>query len=181
MKDTGLRAAEIMLAKDCDLTDFAVIACDQFTSEPKYWNELRDKVKGKRTALDLVLPEIFLGDGDTGKILALSESEARLALDQNIVTDGDLIESAVERHFVHTDIRPEEGRVSRAYIGRIRENFFTECAQIDTRVFKAVSVAATVEDTVGVDADRSLSVTAETVCQISVFRHIVLPAARCLA
>lgn len=70
MKDTGLRAAEIMLAKDCDLTDFAVIACDQFTSEPKYWNELRDKVKGKRTALDLVLPEIFLGDGDTEQKIA---------------------------------------------------------------------------------------------------------------
>ena len=46
-----------------------------------------------RSSLPAVKNNVFLGDGDTGKILALSESEARLALDQNIVTDGDLIQN----------------------------------------------------------------------------------------
>ncbi len=62
MKDTGLRKAKILLPKTEDMSAWACIACDQFTSEPEYWKELENLVKGKKTTLDMILPEIYLDD-----------------------------------------------------------------------------------------------------------------------
>ena len=33
----GFYPADILLPKDQDMTKWAVVACDQFTSEPEYW------------------------------------------------------------------------------------------------------------------------------------------------
>ena len=62
MKITGLNATNVLLPNTNDMTAWACIACDQFTSEPDYWNELERQVSGKKTTLDLVLPEIYLED-----------------------------------------------------------------------------------------------------------------------
>lgn len=40
---------------------WAVIACDQFTSDPGYWENASQIRKGSASALDLVLPEAYLG------------------------------------------------------------------------------------------------------------------------
>ena len=58
----ALRPAKILLPKTDDYTSWACIACDQFTSEKEYWTTLENQVKGKRTTLDLVLPEIYLDE-----------------------------------------------------------------------------------------------------------------------
>ena len=62
MKDTGLRVKEILLPNTSDMSSWACIACDQFTSEQEYWTELESKVNGKITTLDLILPEIYLDE-----------------------------------------------------------------------------------------------------------------------
>lgn len=62
MKETGIVAAKILLPDTCDLTSFSCVACDQFTSEKEYWSALENAVKGKFSALDLVLPEVYLSD-----------------------------------------------------------------------------------------------------------------------
>ncbi|MBQ9103944.1 MAG: DUF1015 domain-containing protein [Clostridia bacterium] len=62
MKKTGLVVPEILLPNTTDYSAWACIACDQFTSEIEYWRELESKVSGKKTTLDLVLPEIYLDD-----------------------------------------------------------------------------------------------------------------------
>lgn len=41
---------------------WAVIACDQYTSDKKYWQEVEDTVGEFPSALRLVLPEIYLGE-----------------------------------------------------------------------------------------------------------------------
>ncbi len=33
----GFYPADILLPKDVDMTKWAVVACDQFTSQPEYW------------------------------------------------------------------------------------------------------------------------------------------------
>ena len=37
----GFYPADILLPKDQDMTKWAVVACDQFTSEPEYWQRRR--------------------------------------------------------------------------------------------------------------------------------------------
>ena len=59
--EIGVCVPEIFLPKaGTDLSKWAVIACDQFTSEPEYWHHVRELVGEAPSTLDLVLPEIEL-------------------------------------------------------------------------------------------------------------------------
>lgn len=49
---------------DVDLSTWAVIACDQYTSEPEYWDELDRQVGDAPSSLRLILPECYLDDPD---------------------------------------------------------------------------------------------------------------------
>ncbi len=74
MNYTGILPAEILLPNVVDMKSWACIACDQFTSEKKYWQNLEQLVKGKKTTLDLVLPEIYLNDDLDGRIKQVNEN-----------------------------------------------------------------------------------------------------------
>jgi len=59
--DIGIQIPLLQLPKPgTDLTKWAVIACDQFTSQPEYWQKVAELVGGAPSTLNLVLPEVFL-------------------------------------------------------------------------------------------------------------------------
>ncbi len=61
----ALRTAEILLPKPgLDLSKWAVVACDQFTAQPEYWDRAEALVGGAPSALRLILPEIWLAQSD---------------------------------------------------------------------------------------------------------------------
>ncbi len=64
MIQTGFSAAEILLPHSKDLTRWSVAACDQYTSEPQYWQRVESFVGAAPSALRLVLPEVWLGQPD---------------------------------------------------------------------------------------------------------------------
>ena len=56
---------EIMLPREgTDLSKWAVIACDQYTSQPEYWAETDRTVGDAPSTLRLTLPEVYLEDAD---------------------------------------------------------------------------------------------------------------------
>ena len=61
----GMRPADILLPKSgTDMGKWAVVACDQFTSQPEYWEEA-DRIAGEEpSTLRLILPESKLNDAD---------------------------------------------------------------------------------------------------------------------
>lgn len=68
MKTTAFSPADILLPKKgTDMSKWSVIACDQFTSQPGYWEETRKNVGESPSALDLILPEVYLEEGDVSK------------------------------------------------------------------------------------------------------------------
>ena len=54
-----LYPAKILLPKS-DFQKWAVIACDQYTSDPEYWRDVESIVGDSPSTLNLVLPEIYL-------------------------------------------------------------------------------------------------------------------------
>ena len=62
MNKNVIKADNILLPNTDNMSAWACIACDQFTSEPEYWNELSAFVKENKTTLDLTLPEIYLDE-----------------------------------------------------------------------------------------------------------------------
>ena len=62
----GITSCDIYLpSQDTDIYKWAVIACDQFTSQPEYWNRVIDTVGEAPSALKIMQPEVFLDHGDS--------------------------------------------------------------------------------------------------------------------
>ena len=54
------RPADILLPQNCDYDKWAVVACDQYTSQPEYWERVEGRVGRAPSALRLILPESSL-------------------------------------------------------------------------------------------------------------------------
>lgn len=76
MNSTAFHNANILLPKsDTDMTKWSVIACDQYTSEPEYWDKVYSEVGSSPSTLNLILPELFLGKNDVdSRISAIHSS-----------------------------------------------------------------------------------------------------------
>lgn len=60
-EDIGVQIPQIYLPKPgIDLTKWAVIACDQFTSQPEYWQEVEQFVGDAPSTYHLIFPEVYL-------------------------------------------------------------------------------------------------------------------------
>lgn len=56
--------ADILIPRNCDLSKWSVVACDQYTSEPQYWQKAESLVGDAPSTLKIVYPEAFLSQGD---------------------------------------------------------------------------------------------------------------------
>ena len=60
-KAAGFGPADILIPKEgTALEKWCVVACDQYTSEPAYWEETERIVGDAPSALRLILPELYL-------------------------------------------------------------------------------------------------------------------------
>ena len=66
----GFYPADILLPKEQDMTKWAVVACDQFTSEPDYWRSVENTVGEAPSTLRLILPEANLKAPNVDEIIA---------------------------------------------------------------------------------------------------------------
>ncbi|MBQ2297686.1 MAG: DUF1015 domain-containing protein [Ruminiclostridium sp.] len=57
MNKIAFSPADILLPVDCGLTKWAVVACDQYTSQPEYWERVDNYVGEAPSTLRLILPE----------------------------------------------------------------------------------------------------------------------------
>jgi len=66
MKNICFGAAEVLLPDFTKIngTAWSVVACDQYTSEPAYWNAAEEQVGDAPSTLNLMLPEIYLQESD---------------------------------------------------------------------------------------------------------------------
>ena len=73
------RAGNILIPKKTDMTKWSVVACDQYTSEPEYWNEVTKIVGDAPSTLNLTLPEIYLEENDVNeRIKRINENMNKL-------------------------------------------------------------------------------------------------------
>jgi len=58
---------DILLPKaGVNLTKWAAIACDQYTSEPEYWRKAAELVGDAPSTLNIIYPEVYLSEKDPG-------------------------------------------------------------------------------------------------------------------
>ncbi len=78
MANLGIAVPELLLPNsNIDLEQWAVIACDQHTASPDYWNKVETFVGEAPSTLRLIFPEIYLNDAD--KDLRITEIKNTMA------------------------------------------------------------------------------------------------------
>lgn len=86
----GVRRPAVQLPRQgIDLYKWAVIACDQHTSNPSYWREVEELVSGEPSTLHLVFPEVYLGaEDEAGRIETIKETMQRYR-DEGVLQERD--------------------------------------------------------------------------------------------
>jgi len=86
INDIGIQIPQVYLPKPgTDLKKWAVIACDQFTSEPEYWHDVEKIVGDAPSTLNLTFPEVHLEKpGETERIQNI-QATMRQYLDAGIL------------------------------------------------------------------------------------------------
>lgn len=56
--------ADVLIPENTDMTRWSVVACDQFTSQPEYWEEVSKIIGDAPSTLKITLPEVYLEADD---------------------------------------------------------------------------------------------------------------------
>jgi len=90
INDLGIQIPQVYLPKPgTDLTKWAVIACDQFTSQPEYWNEVEKIVGEAPSTLKLTFPEVYLEESDGEERIKNIQATMRQYMDEGILQPHD--------------------------------------------------------------------------------------------
>ena len=100
------KKANILIPKNIEMYKWSVVACDQYTSEPFYWEEVTNIVGDSPSTLNLTLPEIYLEDDN---------------VDERIVNINKAMEEMVNND-IFTEYKDSMIYVERTqYDGKVRE------------------------------------------------------------
>lgn len=102
--------ADILLPK-CDFENWAVIACDQYTSEPEYWEEVTAAAGSKPSALNIVLPEVYLSADNSERIEKINKN-MQAYLDSNVFCE-------YPDSLIYVERIQSDGKCRRGIVGKI--------------------------------------------------------------
>ena len=88
MEFKTIKAPHILLPKKgIDMTAWAVIACDQFTSQLDYWERVEKLVGEKPSTLRMMFPEAYLGKVDEKAYIDKINETIQKYLDEKVLVD----------------------------------------------------------------------------------------------
>jgi uncharacterized protein (DUF1015 family) len=110
---TAFKSADILLPKDgVDMSKWAVIACDQYTSEPEYWDETAKVVGDAPSTLNLILPEVYLEDDDVDARLEKIHASMKEYEEQGILEEH-------KDSMIYMERTDSTGKVRAGLIGKL--------------------------------------------------------------
>ena len=106
------KKANILLPKECDMTKWSVIACDQYTSEKEYWDKTKEIVGDNPSTLNLVLPEIYLEDSDVDERINNINSNMEKLLAEDFFKE-------YSDSLIYTERTQKDGKIKEGLMGII--------------------------------------------------------------
>lgn len=102
--------ANVLLPANADMSKWSVVACDQYTSEPKYWEDVENFVGTSPSAYNLILPEMYLQCGDVGERIEKINSQMNRYL-----SDG--VFASEGRCYIYVERTLRCGKVRKGVVG----------------------------------------------------------------
>ena len=88
---------------------WSVIACDQFTSEPEYWEAVAERVGDSPSTLNLMIPEVYLAESEERTVKAHAAMEEYL---KNVLISH-------PDSMIYVERTQSDGRVRRGIVGMV--------------------------------------------------------------
>ncbi len=104
------KAGNILVPKNVDMHKWSVVACDQYTSEPKYWEEVENIVGSSPSTLRLTLPEIFLNDENVEERITKINETMEEYLNEDIFTQ-------LDNSMVYLERTQSDGKIREGVMG----------------------------------------------------------------
>ena len=108
----GFYPADILLPKEADMSKWAVVACDQFTSQLEYWQAVENYVGESPSALRLILPEAKLSLPDVEEEIIRINTSMEQYLRENIF-------QSFEQSMIYMERTQSDGKVRHGLIGMV--------------------------------------------------------------
>ena len=87
MSNVPFYPTDILLAQNTDMKKWSVVACDQYTSQPDYWQRVKNFVGSGKSTLNITLPEIYLNDKNVEeRITGINSNMAEMLSDGTFKT-----------------------------------------------------------------------------------------------
>ena len=102
--------ADILLPKT-HIENWSVIACDQYTSEPEYWQNVKTAAGDKPSALNIILPEVYLSADNSEKIEKINQNMQKY-LENDIFTE-------YKDSLIYVERIQSDGKLRRGIVGKI--------------------------------------------------------------
>lgn len=102
---------DVLIPKKQYIQKWPVIACDQFTSQPEYWNAMRATIGDQPSTLHCIMPEAEFGSADENKYSEIHRN-MRSYLEQDIFTE-------YKDSFVYVERNLQNGAIRRGVVGVI--------------------------------------------------------------
>jgi uncharacterized protein (DUF1015 family) len=104
--------ADILIPKTDSMEKWAVIACDQFTSDKAYWERVRRNAEGAVSTINLILPEAELGT----ELEAAHTAEINRTMADYMKND---VFTTYPNSFVYVERTLENGSVRKGLVGMV--------------------------------------------------------------
>ena len=104
--------ADILFPKVESMEKWAVIACDQFTSDPAYWERVRKNAEGVPSTINLILPEAELGMPQEAAHTELINKTMKEYLENGVF-------ETLKGSFVYVERTLENGSVREGLVGMV--------------------------------------------------------------
>ncbi|MBQ8922153.1 MAG: DUF1015 domain-containing protein [Oscillospiraceae bacterium] len=112
-KKTAFSAADILLpASESMSAVWPVVACDQYTGEPAYWDEVNRMVGGAPSALRLILPEVYLEEPDVESRIAKIQAAMQQYLESGVFAE-------YKDAMVYVERTQSDGKLRAGLVGKI--------------------------------------------------------------
>ena len=69
------------------MSKWSVVACDQYTSEPEYWNAVKSITENAYSTLNLTVPEIYLNDADIDERIKNTNASMNKYVENGVFTE----------------------------------------------------------------------------------------------
>ena len=102
--ELGVKIPKILLPKCLDIKTWATIACDQYTQDKGYWQQVYSTVGSKPSTVKITFPEVYLGESGRQQRIQNIKKEMQSYINQGIF-------SPPEEEFVYLERTTKYGRI----------------------------------------------------------------------